>query len=193
MKSFAVSAIGRDKPGIVAAVTKVLLGHALNIEDAQATILRGHFTLTMVVSGGDHTDEGDLQAALDTVRERLGLEACVAREINVLPTLEELQPTHVVTVLGLDRPGIVYAVCQTLADAGVSILDLNSRLTYDDVYAMMLEVAVEDPNGLDRALQSIAKSTEIDVSLRPRLGGTLAQRARFPVRVFAQRAKPAAR
>ena len=53
MRHFAVSAIGRDRPGIVAAVSKVLLDHEGNIEDSQMTILRGHFTMTLIVSIGD--------------------------------------------------------------------------------------------------------------------------------------------
>ena len=50
MPHFALSAIGRDRPGIVAAVTGVLLGHGANLEDSQMTILRGHFTMTLVVA-----------------------------------------------------------------------------------------------------------------------------------------------
>ena len=37
----AVTAIGADRPGIVAAVTGVLVEHGANIEDSSMTILRG--------------------------------------------------------------------------------------------------------------------------------------------------------
>jgi glycine cleavage system transcriptional repressor len=174
VRSFAVSAIGRDRPGIVAAVTKVLLDHDLNIEDAQATILRGHFTLTMICSGGDHVEEGILERDLEAVRERLGLEAAVAREVNVLPVGREPEATHAITVFGLDRPGIVHAVCTTLADAHVDIADLNSRLVGEDdgapLYAMQLEVVLtggDEAEGIDRALASIAEATGIEITLRP--------------------------
>jgi glycine cleavage system transcriptional repressor len=178
VRSFAVSAIGQDRPGIVAGVTRVLLDHDMNIEDAQATILRGHFSLTMVVTGGSHVSEIDVLRDLESVRERLALEAAVVREIEVLDG-DEPDATHVVTVFGLDRPGIVHAVCATLADAGISICDLNSRVIpaedtpfeaeAEPIYGMMLEVAVEDPgaaDGLARALDSIAGAAEIEITMR---------------------------
>ena len=43
--------IGRDRPGIVGAVTADLLRHALNIEDSQMSILRGHFAVVLILAG----------------------------------------------------------------------------------------------------------------------------------------------
>ena len=75
MRHFALSAIGRDRPGIVAAVTEVLLAHAVNIEDSHATILRGHFTMMLVVAAPDGADVDKLRTDLADVGERLELEA----------------------------------------------------------------------------------------------------------------------
>lgn len=179
MRSFAVSVIGRDRPGIVAGVTHVLLGHDMNIEDAQATILRGHFSLTMIVAAGDHVSEIDVLRDLENIRERLGLEAAVVREVESLEAADQ-EATHVITVFGLDRPGIVHAVCSTLADSGISVRDLNSRVIpsgdtpfasageEEPVYGMMLEIDVRDEataQGLSRALESIAAAAEIEITL----------------------------
>lgn len=179
MRSFAVSAIGRDHPGIVAGVTRVLLDHDMNIEDAQATILRGHFTLTMVVSAGEHVSELAVLSDLESARERLGLEAAAVREVEPIGDEEAPEATHVVTVFGLDRPGIVHAVCATLASAGISVCDLNSRVIEpaatsfegedEPVYGMMLEVAIPDAAAeasLGSALQAISASAEIEITLR---------------------------
>jgi glycine cleavage system transcriptional repressor len=53
MLRFAVSVFGRDRPGIVAAVTRVLADAGCNLEDTSMTILRGHFAMMLVISGGD--------------------------------------------------------------------------------------------------------------------------------------------
>ena len=50
MSLFAVSAIGRDRPGIVAAVSRVLLDLEGNVEDSQMSILRGHFAVMLIVA-----------------------------------------------------------------------------------------------------------------------------------------------
>ena len=41
MPRFAISIFGRDRPGIVAAVTRVLADAGCNLEDTSMTILRG--------------------------------------------------------------------------------------------------------------------------------------------------------
>ncbi len=56
MPHFALSAIGRDRPGIVAAVTAVLLEHGVNVEDSQMAILAGHFSMTLVLALPDNAD-----------------------------------------------------------------------------------------------------------------------------------------
>jgi glycine cleavage system transcriptional repressor len=58
MARFALSVFGRDRPGIVAAVTRVLADAGCNLEDTSTTILRGHFAMMLVVTGPD-----DLRAA----------------------------------------------------------------------------------------------------------------------------------
>ena len=50
VRSFVLSVTGRDRPGIVSSVTRVLLDHALNLEDAEMAILRGHFAVMLVLA-----------------------------------------------------------------------------------------------------------------------------------------------
>ena len=59
MRTFAVSAIGADRPGIVAAVTGALLPHGINIEDSRMAILGGRFAMMLVVTV---PEDADLQA-----------------------------------------------------------------------------------------------------------------------------------
>src|SRR5207237_7212888 len=49
MAHFAVTAVGVDRPGIVAGLTGVFVEHGCNLEDCSMTILRGHFAMTLVV------------------------------------------------------------------------------------------------------------------------------------------------
>ena len=81
VRHFAVAAIGRDRPGIVAAVTHNLLDHELNVEDSQMTILGGRFTTMMIVCGGDAVDVGALRADLGATGRELNLEAISVDEV----------------------------------------------------------------------------------------------------------------
>jgi len=172
MAHFALSAIGRDRPGIVAGVTGTLLEHDVNIEDSQMAILRGHFTMTLIVSAPDVVDLPALRADLERTRERLGLDAVtVSRVVETAP--DESGPTHIVTVYGADHPGLVNAVCTELARADVNVTDLNTRLVGQDaepLYVMMLEVAVPEGLGEERLralLQAVGREQHVEVNVRP--------------------------
>ena len=173
MAHFAVSAIGRDRPGIVAAVTRTLLEHGVNIEDSQSTILRGHFTMTLIVSAGEELEPTALRADLERTASELGLEAMTMSEVEDAEPARPAEPSHIVTVYGVDHPGIVHAVASALADCQVNITDLNTRLVgepeHEDLYAMMLEIALPEGLTADR-LQSLLEATRreqgVEVTIR---------------------------
>ena len=174
MRHFALAAVGRDRPGIVAAVTEVLLDHSLNIEDSQATILRGHFTMTLVVATPGGFDEATLRDDLDRVRERLGLEALVLSELEELGPSARPAPSHIVTLYGADHPGIVHAATAALAERGIDVTDMTTRLAGDGgaepLYALMMEVALPaeaEAEELGEALRRVGADQGVEVSLRP--------------------------
>ena len=118
VRHLAVSALGRDRPGIVERVTRVLLDHAVNVEDSQMTILRGHFTMMLVVAPSEGTDVDRLRADLDAAAVELELDALTVHEVAEVPAATA-EPTHLVTVYGADHPGIVHAAAAALAERGL--------------------------------------------------------------------------
>jgi glycine cleavage system transcriptional repressor len=170
MPSFALAAIGRDRPGIVAAVAKVLYDHGCNIEDSSMTLLRGNFAIMLVLAAPPGTTAASLQDALRPSCEAIGLTFDV---LDVEDTAEVPRPSHVLTVYGADRPGILHTVAEALASQGVNITDLNSRLVGAEhpVYALMLELDVPDevdPDELERELVRRAADIGVDLTLRVR-------------------------
>lgn len=173
MPEYAVSAIGLDRPGIVAAVTRVLLDHDVNVEDSQMTILRGRFTMMLILGAPDAgLDETGLRSALEAAGRDLGLDA-ISLEAVGEPGATAAEPSHIVTVYGVDHPGIVHAVAAALAGAGVNITDLNTRLVSEDgaenLYAMMLEIAPPagmGDEGLEEVLEGVRSEQGVEVSIR---------------------------
>jgi len=140
----AVTVIGNDRTGIVAAVTRVLFEDCCNLEDATSTILSGHFSMMLIVSLPHGTTSQFVEKQLEGVASELDLVITV-RDVHEAH-LRVVEPTHVVSVYGGDRPGIVYRVAEHLAVAGVNITDLSSRVIGSEtspVYALMLEVAAK--------------------------------------------------
>ena len=159
----AVTVVGTDRPGIVAAIAKVLYERGCNLEDVTSTILRGHFSMMLVVQIPDDADPADLESELTAAGSDLGLIVTV-RSLDEASTTVA-QPTHMLSVYGADRPGIVFKVAQALADKGANITDLTSRVIGESdspVYALMLEVALDSETQADAAL---ALRAELDVDM----------------------------
>ena len=166
-----MTAIGRDRPGIVAAISGALLELEGNIEDSQMSILRGHFAVMLLVRLPEAVDAGDLDARLERVRQELELEAIAVNRVDDLG-VAATRPSHVLTVYGADHPGIVHAVSAALAERGVNITGLETRLAGaadSPLYVMTIEVAIRDVSepDLEAALSEVADEAEVEVSLRP--------------------------
>lgn len=167
MHELAVTAIGADRPGIVATVAEVLRDHDGNLEDSAMTILGGHFAVVLLVA--TETPPAQLQAALETATADLGLTVSV----NPVGTGQRsAAPTHLLSVYGADRPGIVAGVTRALADAGVNITDVATRLLSpgdEPVYAMVLELVLPDDvssDELETQLAGTCAELGVDHTLR---------------------------
>lgn len=172
MPHFAVSAVGSDRPGIVAAVTKVLVDHDCNLEDTSMSILRGHFAMMLVVAGPAGLDAGALEAALGETTRTFDLVVAV-RQIDDAVPLSPEGDAWTVAVYGADRPGIVHAITSLLAELGVNVVDLTTRVIGEaerPVYAMVLEVTLPpavSAQDVARRLDEQAASLGVECSLHP--------------------------
>lgn len=169
MRLYALSAIGSDRPGIVAAITGVLLELEGNVEDSQMAILRGHFAVMLIVAVPEQVEAAELERRLEQVRSELGLEAIAVSPVDELEGGP--RATHVLSVYGADHPGIVHAVSTALGERGVSITGLETRLGgggEHPLYVMLMEVAAgaAEIAELEQALRSIGQSEGLEVSLR---------------------------
>lgn len=172
MTHFAVTAVGADRPGIVAAVTGAFAEHGCNLEDSSMTILRGQFAMMLVVDAPAGTGVDQLEAALAGPAAELDLVVTVRPAAE--PPTEPADPagtvSWTVSVYGADHPGIVHGVASLLADRSVNIVDLSTRMVgtaEDPVYTMVLEVTLPpagDPRQLERDLE--AKAAELGVTCR---------------------------
>lgn len=146
MSLIAVTVIGHDRPGIIAAATGVLAGLGLNLEDSTMTLLRGHFAM-MLISAGD-APAHQIEKALAPLTEDGTLDVHVREvpEEHVPPA--EGTTSWVLTVHGGDRPGIVSSVVSEIAAVGGNITDLTTRLA-GDLYLLVAEVDLPEEVHLD--------------------------------------------
>lgn len=172
MSYFALTIIGRDRPGIVAKVTEVLYRLGCNIADSSCTILGGQFAMILILSNPDLHDQTDFDAAFAPL-EADGLSVFLRKLQPGGETAEKIDgEICMISVYGSDKPGIVYPVVKELGDRQINITDLNTKLVgsaQNPVYVMMIEAVL--PAGLDiedlsTVLNRLKKELQVDISVR---------------------------
>jgi glycine cleavage system transcriptional repressor len=167
MHDLTVTAIGEDRPGIVAAVTGVLLERGCNLADCSMSLLRRQFAMILLVEAPDELSLEALEEALREPGKRFGLVMSV-REVAHAETASPAHP-YVVSLYGKDRPGVVHGIASVLAARHANITDLVSRLVGEDVYTVIVEVdlpAEADAERLAEELQDAAKELGFDLTFR---------------------------
>lgn len=159
MTTYAVTAVGPDAPGGVAAVAEALAALGANLEDASMTRLRGHFAMTLVASVT--APAGEVERVLAPVSAQSGLHISVWEVGDEPPAPQEGQLWRV-TLHGADHPGIVAGVAREVAAADGNITDLSCRLA-GDLYVMTLDVeAAVEPD-----LAGVAERLGVTVRVSP--------------------------
>lgn len=63
-----ITVIGKDRPGIIYNVSKILYEDGLNIEDISQTIMQDYFTMIMMVSADDSTSISELSEKFESLK-----------------------------------------------------------------------------------------------------------------------------
>lgn len=119
-----ISAIGRDRTGVVQDITKVIMGCGGNIEESRMTTLGSEFAMLMLVSGNWHTLSRleDQLAKLSSDDEL----TVMIRKTSQRVSKEDRMPYHV-DVVSLDQQGIVYNLANFFASHDIEIADVATR------------------------------------------------------------------
>jgi glycine cleavage system transcriptional repressor len=175
MIQLAVTAVGQDRAGIVAGLTGVLVAHGTDVADAYAALLGGRGAMVLVVDAAPTTDQALLLEDLRRIGDDLGLDAVELHELHQAPHVEAREPSHLLTVYGIDHPGIVHAVASRLAHRAIEICELTTRRVDGEtpadrsLYVMTLEIAVPadmDDDEVAACLERVSREHDLDIVLR---------------------------
>jgi glycine cleavage system transcriptional repressor len=122
-KYFVISALGKDRPGIVHELSKAILDSGCNVEDSRMTVLGGEFALILMVSGhwGAITR---LERQLPPLEQKLEL-TIVSKHTEPRAGAQDRVP-YTVDVVAMDHPGIVHEVADFFASRDINIEELGT-------------------------------------------------------------------
>ena len=168
-------AVGKDRPGLVAAISEALSELGCNIEDSSMTILKNQFAMILIVEPPHQLSEEDfgrkIKEAAKSVELRVTFEVVGDEALDTTKWKEAQR--YVVSVFGEDSVGIVYRISSTLASHGANIANVKTKLLKrkdrPDIFSMVLEVDIPPEAHLEELednLKQVAQELGLDVSLR---------------------------
>ena len=169
-----ISVFGRDRPGIVASVSRVLYGSGGNIEELSQTAIKGQFAMILIASASQPDSLAGLRDELGALSRDLDLEINLRRirEEEMIPFESGEAEPFILTVRGEDRPGLVYGITEVLAERGINITNLDAktaRLGDKVEYIQLFEVDIpksQDYRRVQEKLRARGKEMGVEVDLR---------------------------
>jgi glycine cleavage system transcriptional repressor len=127
MNKLIISVLGKDRPGIIAAVTGVLFEEDFNIEDVSQTILQNQFSGIFIATGPEECSADALCQTLeaDTADFQLHFFVCELGSNAITWTTCDCEP-FIITTRGPDRKGLVANVTALLASHNVNVTQLRA-------------------------------------------------------------------
>lgn len=118
-----LSAVGRDQPGIVKALSESIVAAGANIDASRMTVLGGEFAIILMVSGTGEA-VGELEKKISDIERQTALTIQMKRT-EPRQTGQNMLP-YSVKVVSMDQPGIVHSVTGFFSAQGINIEELST-------------------------------------------------------------------
>lgn len=164
---YVISAVAKDKPGLVHSLTNVLSDLNINIVDVDARAVRGHFSMFLVVDLiTSKCSYEDMVQALETVNANFNLG--LRTEKYVAGRRKSNKKLMILTFMGRDRPGLVASISGILSENSINIEQIK-MIARGEYIAMDLTIDTCDfphTQSLRKVLYKHAEKLGLDISLR---------------------------
>lgn len=157
-----LTAIGRDRPGLVEEVTEFFFERGANVEESRMANLLGQFAIAVLLSGSAESIDR-IAADADVLRTQTGL------ELQLTPVSSERAPRAPELRFhgqALDEPGLVHEVADVFRSHGANIESLSTTIepapvTGAPVFTIDAVVSTTDAEALAAALEPVCARLDI--------------------------------
>lgn len=171
-KHLVISALGKDRPGIVNELSKAILDCGGNVEDSRMTVLGGEFALILLVSG-HWSAIGKLEHQLPVLEKKLEL-TLLARHTEPRGVRASMLP-YTIDVVAMDHSGIVHDIAEFFATRQINIEEMSTWTypaahTGTAMFSMSMTVSIPATLNIGRLRQEFTEfcdSLNLDATLEP--------------------------
>jgi len=175
MNKAILSVLGQDRPGIVAAISKILFQQNCNIENVSQTRLQSEFAGIFIVAMPEALSLETLKDCLIDELQHLDMHV----QIKPLQTQDSAGPSakfesFVITTKGPDRKGLVAGITEVLATHGANITNLQAVFKGgeepgDNIMIYEVDVPIDvEQKILDHELRQRAQELSLEISIQHR-------------------------
>ena len=175
MNKVILSVLGHDRPGIVAAVARILFEQNCNIDNVSQTILQTEFSGSFIVSLPPKLLLNDLREKLNEELSFMNMHVHIESIPEKKPAFQQTRSEpFVITTKGPDNKGLVAGISATIARYGVNITNLQAIFKGGDEPGnniMIYEVDVPtdiDQQAFNRDLRETAETLSLSISIQHR-------------------------
>jgi glycine cleavage system transcriptional repressor len=168
-----LSALGPDRPGLVADVTSYVTDRGGNVEESRMLILGAEFGILVLVSGPEGTVER-IVADLRELETTTGATVIARRTKSPEEHRRGDRKPCLITAESFDRVGIVRSIAVALRGLGLNIVDLETTAVdapFTGATLFKIEARVDVPKGttlaqVRGAMEKVAEHEHLDVDVR---------------------------
>lgn len=171
---FALSAIGRDRPGIVADLAELIYECDCNLEDSSMTLLGSEFAVLLLLSSAGADAERQLASGCKRLEWEKRL-TVFFRPLDAEPVPYAARVharRYALQATGVDRAGIVAKIARCLADHRINIAAMTTRSrpqpeSGTPIYTVRVQLDVPrevDAPALERRLQAIGEELGVEIT-----------------------------
>ncbi len=169
-KQLVISVMSKDRPGIIADITGVILGLGGDLADINQSVLGGYFSMMLIAEFDGKITAEDVFAGFSHIDSDTKIESSI-KEMDVDLEAEKKnipQETFIVTAQAVNRKGLVKTMGDFFYKRNINVLDLATTKEKDN-YTMIFQVdlsLVDSLKDLREELQILGKNEQLDLVLQ---------------------------
>lgn len=168
-KIIALTALGKDRPGLVADISEAVTALGGNIVHVEQSAIFGLFSMLMLI------EANDLPPGLDAYRFAYELSlkgresgVDVTAEVIDRERIEKTKDLRVITIVGSDKPGVMGAIARTIANAGANIERMQHVAQGDFMaFEIWVDASQTDFEKLRHDLRAKCESVGVNAVIQP--------------------------
>lgn len=166
-----ITAVGEDRPGIVAQLTAMVAEHGGNLEVSRMAVLGGDFAIICLVTAAEQK-LAELEASLKGLTKE-GMHVFCKRTKGVAAERFTNHNFYNIVLSGADHEGIVHSVAAQLRDLQINFQSVETDITHAPVtgsplFTLHAKIAVPQTisfEALSAKLAKIADDEAVDIEL----------------------------